>query len=99
MPNSKENFTKQFAEQKTKFRPWAVLLLIDTVALTIILPILFFTIKLNKTFITAYITIFAVLIVVALPQVIKVSRCPNCKKYMGRDISKFCPVCGVQIQE
>ncbi len=95
----KKDFTKEFSNQKTNFRPWGILLLVSVLALLVVLPILFFVLKLVQAFLIIYILVFVILLILTLPKVIKLSKCPSCKKYMGRDVSKFCPVCGVQIQK
>ena len=95
--NEKQDFSEEFIAQRVKMRPWAILIALVFLAIIVVLPLLFFTIGLSTTFFTIYVTVSAALLIIALPSVIKLSRCPSCKKYMGRDISKFCPVCGVKI--
>lgn len=93
------DFTKQYKKQREKFRPWAIFMLVIMTALTIILPILAITIQIDKSFVMTYVAICVGLLILTVPSLIKASKCPNCKKYMGRDLSRFCPVCGVQIQK
>lgn len=99
MSQSKKDFTDKFAAQKAKLRPWAILVIVTIIAIIIVLPIMFFTSALDSTFLMVYITVCAIALLSAIPSFITLSRCPNCKKYMGRDISKHCPVCGVRIQK
>lgn len=98
MAELKKDFTKEFTAQKLKLRPWAILILATIVALVLVLPVLFVTLSFGMIFFTSYIALCIVVLLFSIPSVIKASRCPNCKKYLGRDISKLCPMCGVQIQ-
>lgn len=99
MRTSKKDFTKEFEIRRKRFLPWAILILISVLGIIIILPILYATSDLDIKSLGIYGTIFAILLMLAINKVIQYSKCPNCKKYMGRDISKFCPICGVQIQK
>lgn len=98
MPPGGKNFTQEFALQRKKFRPWAILILLTVLALGVVLPLLFSVLTFSPTFFKTYITIGSVVLLFAIPSAIKYSKCPNCKKFMGRTISKFCPTCGAQIQ-
>jgi len=93
------DFSKEFSKQRAKFFPYAIALAIMAFAIIIILPILFFIFSLSETFLIAYLIICLGILLVCIPSWLKTSTCPNCKKFMGRDLSKFCPVCGVRIKE
>ena len=95
----KQDFRQEFTTQRKKLRPWAILLLVLITFLLIVTPILFFVIELDKNLFTGYLTIFVILSLFILAKVVKLSKCPSCKKYMGRDIGKSCSNCDVKIQE
>ncbi len=98
MNESKPNFTQAFSEQKTKLRPYAITASIATLAIIIGSPILFL-LNARATFLTVHLTIFLVILLACIPSIIKASHCPNCQKYMGKSIGKFCSLCGVQLQK
>lgn len=96
MPLLKKDFTQEFAQQRKAFRHWALLILLTIIALGVVLPLLFSFLTLSLTFLKTYLTICVILLLFSFPAAIKYSKCPHCKKFMGRTVSKFCPNCGVQ---
>ncbi len=98
MNNQTQNFIKEFSEQRKRFRPWAILVILCTLAIIVVVPILFFLIEITQQFIAVYFTIVIIPLVFGFYKTVQFTKCPSCKKYMGRDILKFCPICGVQIQ-
>ncbi|PLW94981.1 MAG: hypothetical protein C0592_01085 [Marinilabiliales bacterium] len=95
---SKSDYRKEFDQQRKKFKPYAWIFLIDLVAIIIVLPILFFTIEFDQSFLLIYSIITLAVLVAIMPAWNKYNRCPACKKHLGRDTVKHCPSCGVQIR-
>ncbi len=94
-----EDFTKEFSAQRTTFRPWALLLGFNALAIIIGLPIVYVTLQPGETVLGLVLGVSALLLLATIPAFIKASKCPSCYKFMGREQGKFCPLCGVQIQE
>ncbi len=99
MTDSTKDFTKEFALQRAKFKPWAILMIVCVLAIIVVLPILYFVIEFKETFLWIYLAAVLAPLSFTFYKTVQFARCPSCKKYMGRDISKFCSICGVQIQK
>lgn len=95
---SKTEYQKEFEIQRKKFKPYAWIFLLDLVAIIIVLPILFFTMNFDQTFLLIYSLITVIVLIAIMPAWNKYNRCPSCKKHLGRDTGKYCPSCGVQIR-
>ena len=99
MTDSKKDFIKEFSIRRKKFRPWAIFGIIAFLFAIVGAPILYLTWSVFGEIYTVYLTIILLLLIPVIYKMIQFSRCPSCKKYMGRDIGSFCTRCGVQIQK
>lgn len=98
MNTLKKDFTQEFSAQKAKLRPWAILALVAVCAVLVVLPVLFGSLNLSREFVTIYWVVCAILLLSVIPAFIRASKCPNCRKFMGKKVSKNCSLCGVKIQ-
>lgn len=94
-----KDFTKEFSTQRAKFLPYAIITSVTIFGIIIVLPVLFFILEFGKNFLTIYLAVCLGILLICIPSMILFATCPNCHKYMGRDLSKFCPVCGVKIRK
>lgn len=99
MKKNNKDFIKEYSDITAKFKPTALLMFVALIGLIVILPILYFTINMDQQFLTIFVGACTIMLIFSIPAWLKVSKCPNCKKFMGREISKHCPNCGVQIKE
>ncbi|MDD3740352.1 MAG: hypothetical protein PHH30_03850 [Bacteroidales bacterium] len=99
MLNNEKDFSDQYREKVKKFKPWGILIFVDFVLIIVGLPFAYFVLSLNSTGILIYLVLCAILLLVCVPFLITTLKCPNCGKFMGRDIGKYCPLCGVKIRK
>ncbi len=99
MDNKKQDYIKEYDDIKAKYKPTALLSVLALIAVLVVLPILFFTIHITMTILGNFLIVCSIIILVSIPAWWKLSKCPACKKFLGRDIGKHCSSCGVQIQE
>jgi len=95
--NSQLDMSETYDKQRKKFRPWAIAFLIWFL-LIIVTPPLFWLIGVN---LRVYVQAIPFMLILLFPFAVKTyaaSRCPACGKYMGRDFSAFCTVCGARIR-
>lgn len=94
--NSEKDFSEQYGRTLKAFRPWVISILLWIV--------IFFGgfIYIVTSFDAKYLLVFFVIMcILAIPSgraILKASRCPSCKRFMGRDVGNFCPICGVRIR-
>lgn len=80
-----------------KYRPWTIVLL----GWFIILITGSFTILVLECTKLQYAYFLIAMLLLFVPiaiMTISTLRCPACSRFMGRDVSRFCPLCGVQIR-
>ncbi|HNQ68420.1 MAG TPA: hypothetical protein PKN32_08580 [Bacteroidales bacterium] len=99
MDYKEKDFSNQYREQVKKFKPWGILIFVDFILIIAGLPFAYFVFNLNSTGIIIYLVFCALLLLVCVPFFINVLKCPNCGKFMGRDVGKYCSQCGVRIRE
>ncbi|MBN2570638.1 MAG: hypothetical protein JXA68_00805 [Ignavibacteriales bacterium] len=97
MRSNEKDFFSEFQQQLKKLRPWSFLMLFLFVAF-LIFSILIFTFELDPIYLQILGGSILIIFIPLLFIYIKYSRCPNCKKFMGRDVGNFCPICGVKIR-
>jgi len=93
----KKDYTDEFSLQLKGYQPWALVLLGWFIILIIgsfAILVLEYTIWLYTFFLIAMLLLF---VPIAF-RTISTLRCPACRRFMGRDVSRFCPLCGVQIR-
>ena len=98
MNTDKKDFVEEYRQQTQAFKPWAFVTLFIFVAIVLGLPIAFMIFEIGNVGIFIYILLCLLGLIAMLPVFIKVLKCPSCKKWMGRDVGKFCPLCGVRIR-
>ena len=94
-----EDFTKEFSAQRAMFRPWAILVVFNALAIIIGLPLVYFLLDPGETVIGVIGGVIVLVFLATIVPFIKASKCPACHNFMGREQGRFCPLCGVQIQE
>lgn len=97
MSNNEKDFSTEFQQQLKKLRPWSFVMLFLFLAF-LVLSLLIFTLGIDPLYLQILGGIILISFIPLLFIYVKYSRCPSCKKFMGRDVGNFCPLCGVKIR-
>jgi hypothetical protein len=91
-----EDYSKIYQERQKKYRPFAYAFFGDLLILVVGLLIM---IKFGADVFLLQIFGFVMMLGIFVSGILLVPlmKCPKCKKFMGRDIGKFCAYCGVRI--
>lgn len=97
MQNEKKDFTSEFQLQLKKLRPWSFLI-VALFLLFLLATLIIFIFELEILYLQIISGIILTSFIPLLFLFVKYLRCPNCKKFMGRNVGNFCPLCGVKIR-
>ncbi len=92
------DYTEIYKHQLKRVKIPAIIFLMVLVLLLLGLPAFYIIFTPGSTGILFYLLACTFLAALALPRLVSVLKCPACKKWMGRDVGKFCPNCGVKIR-
>lgn len=100
MTNSTKDFTEEFNSRRKKFRPLAIVMVLYILIVLMVVPIILAVAgAFTQTSFCAYGLIAFIPGIFFTVKAVKFMRCPNCNKYMGLALPKFCPLCGAHIQK
>ncbi|HPG73918.1 MAG TPA: hypothetical protein PLM49_06465 [Bacteroidales bacterium] len=92
------DYTEICKKQRKRVKIPAIIFLMVLVLILLGLPAFYIIFTPGSTGILLYLLACTLLAAPALPRLVSVLRCPACKKWMGRDVGKFCPNCGVKLR-
>ncbi len=98
MKHPKENSVHAFTKQREALRPWAIIMSLGTIAFFGAILLLYVLNMLTQDLFTMLLVLYTLLLLLSIPKVVSLSKCPSCKRYMGRDIATHCPHCKTKIQ-
>jgi hypothetical protein len=98
MIKEQQDYSEEYKIQLKKGRVWALYTVLIFLLIIIGLPVSFFAFKLDQIGILIYLGVCLLVMIPAIPKIIALSKCPSCKKFMGKNPQTFCPLCGVRIR-
>lgn len=99
MSETVKDFSEEYSQTLKKTKPWSYVFISLFALLIFVTPALLIFFNHLENFVLVFVIVcFALLITVSVI-LVKAMICPSCKKFMGRDIGSFCPLCGVRIRK
>ncbi|HCL56127.1 MAG TPA: hypothetical protein DHW82_03850 [Spirochaetia bacterium] len=93
-----EDFSPHYEAKVKKYRPLAIFFLI-TIGLSLLSPFVILALGVEKEFFQYIFVFIAVPLIITVPLVWNLNRCPACGKYMGTTPGVYCGKCGVRIRK
>ena len=91
------DYAAAFKQQVKKYR-WYARGALALVLVTLIVPFILLAMDVSRETFGYFLAGVLVPIVLLVVPIWKMNTCPACRKFMGRDVGSFCPVCGVRIR-
>ncbi|HPB84068.1 MAG TPA: hypothetical protein PK200_18690 [Spirochaetota bacterium] len=98
MADEKKDYTEAFSLQMRKFRPWGAAFF-AWFAVLIVGSFIVLAMECAMEHFLYFLIAMLLLVVPLVLRTITALRCPACGRFMGRDVSKFCTLCGAQIRK
>jgi hypothetical protein len=99
MSETIKDFTEEYSQTLKKSKPWSYVFILLFAILILVTPALFIFFDNIETFLLVFVIVCLILLLAVSIILVKAMICPSCRKFMGRDIGSFCPLCGVRIRK